>query len=77
MANITLTVPDELKIELSKHNEVNWSGVIRNALVEHIRKMKIAEAIVKKSRFTEKDAEELSKKVNFAIHSRLKKEGKL
>ena len=43
MANITLAIPEDLKIELQKHNEVNWSGVIRKALLEHLRKLQIAE----------------------------------
>lgn len=63
MKNITLTVPDELKEELSKHKEVNWSAVIRKALEEHLRKIEIVEKIVSKSKLTQKDADEIARKI--------------
>ncbi len=63
MVNITLALPKELKAELQKHKEVNWSAVIRKALEEHLRKIEIVEAIAQKSKFTKKDAEEMARKV--------------
>jgi len=63
MVNITLTIPKDLKEELQKHNEVNWSAVIRKALQEHIRKLCIVEAIARKSKLTEKDAIEIARKI--------------
>ena len=54
MVNITLVVPQDLKKELQKHKEVNWSAVIRSALQEHLRKVHIAEAIASKSKLTKK-----------------------
>lgn len=63
MKNITLTVPDELKEELVKHKEVNWSAVIRKALEEHLRKIEIVEKIASKSKLTMKDVMELDKKI--------------
>ena len=70
MVNITLTIPEDLKKELQKHEEVNWSGVIRKALQEHLRKIEIAEAIASKSKLTEKDAEEIGKKIKREIAKR-------
>lgn len=63
MVNITLALPEDLKRELQKHKEVNWSAVIRKALQEHLRKIRIAEAIVQKSKLTQKDADEISRKI--------------
>ena len=63
MVNITLALPDELKKELQKHKEVNWSAVIRKALLEHLKKIEIAEAIASKSKLTQKDADEISRKI--------------
>lgn len=63
MVNITLAVPEDLKEELQQHKEVNWSAVIRKALQEHLRKIRIAETIAGKSRLTEKDAEEIARKI--------------
>ena len=61
MTNITVTLPDELKKELKKHKEVNWSAVIRKAIFEHLRNVRIAEAIAQKSKLTKKDADEISR----------------
>ena len=63
MENVTVTLTHDLKEELKRHKEVNWSAVIRGALQEHLRKIGIAEAIAKKSRFTKKDVEELDRLV--------------
>jgi len=59
MVNITLAVDENLKRELSKFDEVNWSAVIRNALRNHLRKLQIAETIADKSKLTKKDVEEI------------------
>jgi len=67
MANITLTVPEDLKSEIQKHKEVNWSAVMRNAMTEHLRKIHIAEAIASKSKLTSKDISELDKLVKKGI----------
>ena len=67
MANITLTVPEDLKQELQKHKEVNWSAVARKAMHEHLKRVHIAEAIASKSKLTKKDVEELDKLVKRGI----------
>ncbi|RJQ19761.1 hypothetical protein C4580_04925 [Candidatus Woesearchaeota archaeon] len=67
MANITLTIPEDLRTELQKHKEVNWSAVMRRAMVEHLRKLHIAEAIASKSKLTQKDITELDKLVKKGI----------
>ncbi len=61
MANITLSIPEDLKVELQKHREVNWSAVTRRAMEEHIQKLHIADAIAKKSKLTKKDINELDR----------------
>ncbi|MEK6890806.1 MAG: hypothetical protein AABX03_01580 [Nanoarchaeota archaeon] len=66
MVNVTVTIPEELRTKLKKHDEVNWSAVIRKALQEHLRNIEIAEAIAQKSKLTKKDVEEISKKINRA-----------
>jgi len=71
MENITLTIPKELKEELKKHKETNWSAVIRKAMIEHLRKVAIAEAIASKSKLTKKDVEEIDKKVKRSMAKEL------
>ena len=61
MANITLSIPENLKLELQKHREVNWSAVTRRAMEEHIQKLHIADAIANKSKLTKKDIDELDR----------------
>ncbi len=67
MANITLTVPEDLKDEIQRHKEVNWSAVTRKAMQDHLNKLHIAEAIASKSKLTQKDVEELDKLVKKGI----------
>jgi len=71
MTNITLSIPDELKKRLQKHDEVNWSAVIRRALQEYLRKLQIVEEIASKSKFTEADAEEIADKINLSAAKKL------
>lgn len=63
MANITVTVPDDLREEMRRHEEVNWSAVMRKAVQAHLRKLEIADAIAAKSELTEEDVEELDRLV--------------
>ena len=67
MVNITLSVPEDLQEELKKHQEVNWSAVIRKALQDHLRKVQIAETIAQKSKLTKKDVFELDRLVKRGI----------
>ncbi|MBU0530268.1 MAG: hypothetical protein ABIH52_00660 [Candidatus Aenigmatarchaeota archaeon] len=61
MANVTLTIPEDLKAEMQKHREVNWSEIARKAMREHLRKIHIANAIANKSKLTNEDVKELDK----------------
>ena len=67
MTNITITIPDELKKQLQKREEVNWSAVARKAMEEHLRKFEITEAIAIKSKLTKKDVKELDRLVKKGI----------
>ena len=63
MVNITLAIPEDLKKELQKHEEVNWSAVIRLALQDHLRKLRIADAIARKSKLTVNDAGKIARMI--------------
>jgi len=63
MVNITLAIPESLKEKLQEHKEINWSAVTRKALEEHLIRIEMVEAIAQKSKLTQKDAEELARKV--------------
>ena len=67
MENLTLSIPRELKKELQKHKEVNWSEVTRQAMQEHLRKIQIAEHIAQKSKLTKKDVQELERVIKHSL----------
>ena len=67
MATLSVSVPDTLRNKMNAHNEVNWSAVARNAFENKIREVEIIRKIAKKSKLTEKDAKEISDKINKAV----------
>ena len=64
MGNITLSVPDEIHKEMRHFSEVRWSEVARKAIVERIETLRLAERLAKKSKLTEEDIKNFSKKIN-------------
>jgi len=67
MASTTLTVSDDIKSELKRFSWVNWSEIAREELVQREERTEALEEalrIVSKSKFTEKDADEMSRKYN-------------
>lgn len=58
MANITLSLPENLRVEMEKHSDIRWSKVARNAIAEKInqlRKLEILRKYVDKEPFSESD----------------------
>ena len=70
MANITLTLPEALHKKLRQHSEIRWSEVIRQVLQKNLEQLEIMDEIVKKSKFTEKDVEEIGDKIKKGIARR-------
>lgn len=70
MPNVTVSMPEDLKEEMSRHEEVNWSAVIRKAVQDHLRKLAIADAIAHKSKLTRQDVEELDRLVKKGLAER-------
>ncbi len=81
MATMTISVPDDLKARMDSLDTVNWSAVARHALIEEVqsverfRLLSEFKKIVAKSKFTEKDADEMSEKVKKSMHDSLVQEG--
>lgn len=63
MGNITLSIPEEVHKDMKHFSEVRWSEVARKAIIEKIEALRLAESLAKKSKLTEKDVEEFSKKI--------------
>jgi len=67
MVNITLSIPEELKLEMEEFKIMNWSEVARRAIKSKIEQLKVLESFTKESELTEQDALRLGKKVNEAL----------
>lgn len=67
---MTLAIPEDLHQTMKEHSEIKWSEIARRAIQEQARKLELMDKILAKSTFTEKDAEELAKKVKRGIAQR-------
>ncbi len=74
MVNMTLAIPGELKEMMDKHAEINWSEVARQAFIEKTSQLELLESIASKSKLTEKDAEEIARKIKKSMWKKFKAE---
>jgi len=70
MANITLSVPENIHKQMRHFSEVKWSEVARKAIIERLEVLLIAEKLAQKSKLTEKDVKEFSKKIKSSSSKR-------
>lgn len=70
MVSITLAVPAELKHDMDKFPEINWSAVAREAIKQKILLLKKFREFAKDSSLTEEDAVRLGREVNRALAKR-------
>lgn len=70
MANITLSVPNNIHKKMKHFSEVKWSEVARKAIIEKVEMMTLAEKLAEKSKLTEKDVKEFSKKIKSSASQR-------
>ena len=70
MPNITLSIPEELHNIVKKHAEIRWSEIARRAMWTQARKLQLMDSLVSKSKFTEKDVEELDQKIKAGLLKR-------
>ncbi|MEK6811576.1 MAG: hypothetical protein AABX96_03645 [Nanoarchaeota archaeon] len=63
MVNMTLSIPEELMRRMRLLREVRWSEVARRAIEQRVSDLEIMNRIASKSKLTEKDVAELSKKI--------------
>ncbi len=72
MTEIKVKVPAELKTEMEKHPEINWSAIARGAFRRTLEDLRFFQEFTKNSEMTEKDAEEYGRKVSEALADRSK-----
>ena len=78
MPTITLSLPEEVRLSLKLFSWINWSEIAREIFLKEQIRLEAYEEfkrVVSKSKFTEKDAKDLSDKVKLSMHNRLKSEG--
>jgi len=76
MVSITLSLPEELKSEMEKFQDINWSAVAREAIKRKLMILRELDKLLIKSKITEEDAIELGRKVNKSLNERYKSIGK-
>ena len=70
MTNITLSIPDDLKEEMNKFPEINWSEVARASIKQKLADLKFLRAFTSDSEITFEDAEKLGREVSELLAKR-------
>ena len=82
MVSITLSVPEEVRARMRKHDEVNWSAIARKAIEAKAEQLALQEQFFKQVRTEEASGftqwtVEMGRKVKKDMVKRLHKEGRL
>jgi len=64
MVSITLSVPQEMKKEMDRFPEINWSQIAREAIKQRLIMLEKFRKFTRDSTLTEEDALSLSTKIN-------------
>jgi hypothetical protein len=74
MANITVSVDDDLKKRMENHPEINWSEVTRQAIEEKIEALEVMDELTSESELTESDVREIADRINESGRKRVDEE---
>jgi len=74
MANITLSIPEDLKKEMEKFPEINWSEVARDSIKKKIAQLSFLKGFRMDSDITVDDALKLGQEVNQLLVKRYKRD---
>ncbi len=67
---MTLAIPEELHKIMKKHRQIKWSEIARQAIRDQAEKLEFMNKILSNSKFRERDALELGRKINKGIAKR-------
>jgi hypothetical protein len=70
MANITLSIPNEIHKQMKHFSEVKWSEIARKAIIEKLELLRFAEKLASKSKLTEEDVTAFNKKIKASATKR-------
>ncbi len=71
MANITFSLPSDLKSAMDEFPEINWSEVARAAIRQKIADLKFLRAFKAECEITPEDAERLGRELSQKVVDRL------
>jgi len=74
MANITLSIPEDLKKEMEKFPEINWSEVARDSIRKKIAQLSFLKGFRMDSDITVDEALKLGQEVNQLLVKRYKRD---
>jgi hypothetical protein len=74
MTNITLSIPEDLKKEMEKFPEINWSEVARDSIKKKIAQLSFLKGFRMDSDITVDEALKLGKEVNQLLVERYKRD---
>ena len=74
MANITLSLPDEIYQKLKLHPEIRWSEIARRAIIQYLEDLELMEKLTSESRLSEADVQELSEMIDSDVLKRIMKQ---
>jgi len=75
MVNITLSLPEDIKKEMEKFPEINWSVIAREAIKKRILLLATFSELIKDSKLTEEDAIKLGRELKKGRFKELKAKG--
>ena len=73
MANITLSLPEELYQKLKNHPEIRWSEVARKAIQQYLDELELLDKLTAKSQLTDDDVRDLSDLIDTQVIEKLSK----
>lgn len=72
MTNMTLSIPEQLYKRMKQYTELKWSDIARQAFENKINEMDFLDKVLKNSKFTEGDAEEIGHNIKAEIRKRFR-----
>jgi len=71
MPNLTLAIPEALQKKMKQHPDIRWSRIVQKTIEERIDDLEMMEKLTKKSKLTQKDVDEISKKIDSSVAKQL------
>ncbi|MCC7573772.1 MAG: hypothetical protein KO464_10415 [Candidatus Methanofastidiosum sp.] len=67
MKSDIISIPEDIKLEMEKFSDINWSEIVKNAIIEKISFLEEMEKSLDRSTLTIEDTIILGKKVNKSL----------